>query len=195
MGKLLVVLAITWAWAPVGLSAQEPFGGTDLAATGAYTRAFGGNGIGLELQVLRITGQSWLGGRHALGGHFWFARTDLRGGDISGERRTLLGLGVKWQSHFVVFGDFLRPFIAVPIQFIQSRIPSRGLLLGEPRTVPLEDRVGNSTGLAAGVEMGADLGVSSAAFLRIGGTALYHTLFDHTPIVRVSFGLNLPVRN
>lgn len=186
-----VLLALSTS---VNLQGQGRSGGTDIAVAGAYVRAFGGDGIGIQLQVSRVLGQSWLGAQHTFGGHLWYAQSEIATARDSGDGRTLLGIGVKWQTCFAVLDELLHPYIAVPVQFVQSRIPDR-VGLQQPGVMPIEDRVGNKTGLGAGVEIGTDLRIASAVSLRIGGTALYHTLFDGTPIILASFGLNLLVPN
>ena len=150
-----------------------------VTASAVYVRAFGGEGEGVAVEALRMLPVSLLGTQHSFGLSAWVTKADIASGHPFGARRTLGGVGVRWQIAIETLSGHVRPFVAVPVQLMFSSIPDGFFLasFGSP-TVPVADRGHHRTALSTGVGAGLELNVTSGVGFRIGVERLYHRLFD-----------------
>ncbi len=163
------------------LEAQRTDAKVAVTASAVYVRAFGGGGEGVAVEALRILPVSLLGTQHSVGLSAWVTKSDIASGHPFGARRTLGGVGVRWQVAIETLSGHVRPFVVVPVQFVFSSIPSVvSVAAGSfaSLTVPAADRGHEKQAFSTGVGAGLKLNVTSGVGFRIGVERLYHRLFD-----------------
>jgi hypothetical protein len=180
--RSVVLLCITLI--PSEIRAQAA--AVELEAGLGYARVFDAGGLSFAAAVNRSLSSAGTGLQHALGGSLWYAHTGIATGPIDNEGRHMVGVGVRYQVG-LLRAKSLRPFLAVPVQLLHSRIADRptadqaslasyGVPKPEPAP-PVEDQVGGAWGWGAGLELGFRIGVGERLSGQTSVQALYQDIY------------------
>ena len=151
-----------------------------------YARMFDAGGISLSAALERFLSPPDAGLQHALGGAFWYAHTGIASSPDDPEGRHIVGLGARYRLTFGRAGSF-RPFLAVPVELLHSKIPDRAtlqaaalLVQGVPEPAPptpMEDRIGADWGWGTGLELGFRVAVGERLSGQTSVQALYQDIY------------------
>jgi hypothetical protein len=166
------------------LRAQTPV--YEIQAGLGYARLFDAGGLSFSAALERFISPPDAGLQHGLGGAFWYAHTGIASSPDDPEGRHVVGLGARYRMTFGRAGSF-RPFLAVPVELLHSRIPDRAqlqaaaLLVGgvpEPGPpTPAEDRIGDEWGWGTGLELGIRLTTGDRLSVQTSAQALYQNIY------------------
>jgi hypothetical protein len=163
--------------------AQSP--GLELQAGVGYARVFDAGGISFAAALERSLSPEASVLQHALGGSFWYAHTGIASAPNDPEGRHLVGVGMRYQMALRHSSSF-KPFLAVPVQLLHSRIPDRTDLVSAalvsripepPPSRPLEDHVGGAWGWGTGLELGFRLGSGKRLSAQTSLQAMYQDIY------------------
>jgi hypothetical protein len=183
---LLLILLCTFLL-PSSIQAQSS--SLELQAGLGYARVFDGGGISFAAAVERPFSDSTSWVQHALGGTLWYSDMSV-GSDPAGTLdRHMLGLGVRYELQLQACCGSARPFLAVPLQLMQSSIPEipTALSSGElsvgtvPRAeppVPVEDQMGADWGWGTGLEAGFRVNLSGRMRAHSSVQGLYQRIYE-----------------
>lgn len=158
--------------------------GVHLEAGLGYARVFDAGGISFAAAVERPISPSSKNVRHAVGGSFWYAHTDIASNPSEPEGRHLVGVGIRYQVGIGPSSGGL--FLAVPVQLLHSSVPDRSTLQANlarhsipepPPGPPSEDRVGSAWGWGAGLELGFRLALARQLSAQTSVQGLYQDIY------------------
>jgi hypothetical protein len=172
----------------VGPPAQAQAPGVELQAGLGYARVFDGGGISFAAAVERPLSSPISALQHALGGTLWYAHTSIgSASSTSTLRRDIAGIGLRYQLGFGACCRSVRPFLAVPVQLMLSKIPDRTTLQGGSLLIsgipdrgppsPVEDLVGSEWGWGTGLELGVRIGLGSNLSAHTSAQGLYQDIY------------------
>jgi hypothetical protein len=151
-----------------------------------YARMFDAGGISFSAGLERFLSPTDAGLQHALGGALWYAHTGIASSPDDPEGRHIVGLGARYRLALGRTGSF-RPFLAVPVQVLHSKIPDRTMLLAAALTVkavpepppptPVEDRIGEEWGWGTGLELGFRVAAGERLSAQTSVQALYQDIY------------------
>jgi hypothetical protein len=161
----------------------------ELQAGLGYARAFDGAGISFAAALERPLSDTASRVQHALGGSLWYSEMSVGSAPSSAPDRRMLGIGVRYQLELRNCCGQVRPFLALPLQLMQSSVPESstlpgtgGLLAGrvpEPDPpVPPEDQPGTDWGWGTGLEIGFRVNVSGPMSAHSSAQALYNRIYE-----------------
>jgi hypothetical protein len=158
----------------------------ELEAGLGYARVFDAGGISFAAALHRSLTPASTTWQHALGGSLWYAHTGISSAPDDPEGRHILGLGIRYQLS--LRAKSFRPFLAVPLQLLQSNIPDRTTLLSTSLLLhnvpdpgpsrPAEDLVGAEWGWGTGLELGLRIGVAKNLSAQTSVQALYQDIYE-----------------
>jgi hypothetical protein len=159
----------------------------ELQAGIGYARVFDAGGISFAAALDRSLSPATTPLRHSLGGSFWYSHTGIGSDPDDAFGRHLYGVGVRYQLTLAKTAS-LRPYLAVPVQVLHSRIPDRDMAaqsanLGrhgvpEPEPpAPIEDQIGGEWGWGTGLELGFRLGIDDRLSGHTSVQALYQDIY------------------
>jgi hypothetical protein len=158
----------------------------ELQAGLGYARVFDAGGISFAAALDRSLSPPTTRLQHRVGGSLWYAHTGIASAPGDPYGRHLYGVGVRYQLALAPAASF-RPFLAVPLQVLHSRIPDRDMLQvanfsgsripdpGPP--APIEDRIGREWGWGTGLEVGFRIGTGKRLSGHTSVQALYQDIY------------------
>lgn len=165
--------------------AQTP--NLELQAGLGYARVFDGGGISFAAAVEHSLSSPASALQHSFGGSLWYAHTTIATAPDDPYGRHIVGLGLRYQIGLGTCCRGIRPFLAVPVQVLQSRIPDRSNLVAaalrvtgipdSPPPRPVEDRIGSEWGWSTGLELGVKLGLSERVSALTSVQGLYQNIY------------------
>jgi hypothetical protein len=159
----------------------------ELQAGLGYAWVFDAGGISFAAALDRSLSPATTRLQHRLGGTLWYAHTGIASDPDDPYGRHIYGMGVRYQLALARAASF-RPYLAVPLQVLHSRIPDRYTLQsanvgrhgipdpGPPS--PIEDRIGGEWGWGTGVELGFRLGIGKRVSGHTSVQALYQDIYE-----------------
>ena len=160
--------------------AQDP--GMQFGAGLGYARMFDAGGVSFTAAVDRPVAPQSGKLRHAVGGTFWYAHTDIASNPADPQGREILGVGVRYSLGFGPTGLFL----ALPVQLLHSSVPDRPILDAStgrhgipepPPEPPAEDRLGSAWGWGAGLELGFRVALAAQLSAQTSVQGLYQDIY------------------
>jgi hypothetical protein len=152
-----------------------------------YARVFDAGGISLSAALERFLSSPDAGLQHALGGGLWYAHTGIASAPDDPEGRHIVGLGARYRLTLARGGSSVRPFLAVPVELLHSKIPDRAMLQAAsllvhgvpepPPPTPAEDRIGAEWGWGTGLELGLRVAVGERLSGQTSVQALYQDIY------------------
>ncbi len=161
--------------------------GIHLEAGLGYARVFDAGGISFAAALERAVSTPSKNVRHAVGGSFWYAHTDIASNPSDPEGRHLVGVGVRYQLG--IGPSSTGVFLAVPVQLLHSSIPDRPILDTDlslngvpeaPGEAPAEDRIGSAWGWGAGLELGFRLALAKQLSAQTSVQGLYQDIYTNS---------------
>jgi len=149
-----------------------------------YARMFHAGGVSFAAAVDRSVSPESGRLRHAVGGTFWYAHTDIASNPADPEGREILGVGVRYRLGFGPSSAGL--FVAVPVQLLHSSVPDRPMLQASigrhgipepPPAPPEEDRIGSAWGWGAGLELGLRVALAPRLSAQTSVQGLYQDIY------------------
>jgi hypothetical protein len=166
------------------LRAQAPV--YEVQAGLGYAKMFDAGGISFSAALERSLSPADAGLQHALGGAFWYAHTGIASLPDDPEGRHIVGVGARYRLTLGRAG-FFRPFVAVPVELLHSKIPDRTTLMSAAvagRAVPeplppvrVEDRIGGEWGWGTGLELGVRVAAGQRLSAQTSVQALYQDIY------------------
>jgi hypothetical protein len=183
MRAVTVLVLLSTTAIAASLPAQSP--ALSLQAGLGYARVFHAGGVSLAAALDRAFSPQPSAVQQAVGGSFWYAHTGIASLPNDTEGRDLYGIGLRYKVAFRASRLF-RPYLAVPVQLLHSRISDRAELLSAnvsrvpqlPAAGPVEDRVGGEWGWGTGLEIGLRVGGEKRLSAQTAAQVLYQDIYD-----------------
>lgn len=179
------LLFIVLSTIPLTSRIQAQSSRLELQAGLGYARVFDAGGISFAAALERSLSAAPSVLQHGVGGSFWYAHTGIASSPNDPEGRHLLGVGVRYRMLIRPSGSF-KPFLAIPLQVLHSRIPDRtdlasaGLRARVPEPLPsrpVEDYIGGAWGWGTGLELGFRLGTGKRLNAQTSVQGMYQDIY------------------